>query len=157
LHYDSPRQRQVGPFLLHRFGHGTGRTEKKPHPKSQIETSNGAEMKKTLHSFAALLCLLTLLLSATSCLHDLHAEQSKQATCDYCSKPAPLDHSTPSCCRARQEQPSAIMASTNVEQPALSTDMGGPLPLGLAEVFLSPPIKISIELPQPPPLIALRI
>jgi hypothetical protein len=114
-------------------------------------------MKKTLHSFAALLCLLTLLLSATSCLHDLHAEQPKQATCDHCPKSAPVDHSIPSCCRAQQQQPSAIMASTDVEQPALSTAIAGPLHFGLAGVFLSPPIKISIELPQHPPLIALRI
>jgi hypothetical protein len=122
-----------------------------------METSNGAEMKKTLHSFAALLCLLTLLLSATSCLHDLHAEQPKQATCDHCPKSTPLDHSVPSCCRAQQQQPSATMASTDVEQPALSTVIAGPLHFGLAKVFLSLPIKISIELPQHHPLIALRI
>jgi hypothetical protein len=111
-------------------------------------------MKKTLHSLAALLCLLTLLLSATSCLHDLQAEQPKQATCDHCPKSAPLDHSIPSCCRALQQQPSAVMALTDVEQPALSTAMAD---FGLAKIFLSPPIKISIELPQHPPLIALRI
>jgi hypothetical protein len=114
-------------------------------------------MKKTLHSFAAFLCLLTLLLSATSCLHDLHTEQPKQATCDNCPKPAPLDHSIPSCCRAQQQQPSAIIASTNVEQPVSSTAMVSPRHFVLDRVFLSLPNKSFVESPSFPPLIALRI
>src|SRR5437899_6211948 len=58
------------------------------------------EMKKALHRFASLLCLLTLLFNVAACLH---AEQAKQSSCSHCPKPAPQSHTVPSCCAAQQQ------------------------------------------------------
>ncbi|MBB5339352.1 hypothetical protein [Tunturiibacter gelidoferens] len=64
-------------------------------------------MKKALHLFATLLCLLTIAVSAATC-----AELSlpKQSSCDHCPKQSPLDHHSPACCSAQQQQPSAIVS-----------------------------------------------
>src|SRR5258705_13483431 len=73
------------------------------------------EMDKTLHRLASLLCLLTLLLSATACLH---AEQPRQSSCSHCPKPAPQSHPLPSCCAAQPQSPA--VTSAEIKQPVPS-------------------------------------
>jgi hypothetical protein len=119
-------------------------------------------MKKTLHKFVTSMCLLMLLLSATSCLHALHLNQPKQNqpkqnACDHCPKSAPLTHNVPSCCRAQQSQPSATTAFTDIEQPALSNAPIGLLHSDPVAAFLASPITHLTEPPPSPPLLALRI
>src|ERR1700733_7824175 len=73
------------------------------------------KMKETLHRVASILCLLTLLLNAATCLH---AEQPRQSSCSHCPKPAPLSHTLPSCCAAQQQPPA--VTSAEIKQPAPS-------------------------------------
>ena len=73
------------------------------------------EMKKALHRFASLLCLITLLLNASTCLY---ATQPKQSSCSHCPKPAPQSHALPSCCAAQQQAPA--ITSTEVKPPVLA-------------------------------------
>ena len=68
-------------------------------------------MKKALHLFTTLLCLLTLLVGAATCVQIV---QPKKTVCDHCPKQSPLDQHLPSCCNAQQQQPLAI-ASTAVD------------------------------------------
>ncbi|WP_433969332.1 hypothetical protein [Tunturiibacter gelidiferens] len=67
-------------------------------------------MKKTVHLFATLLCLLTLLVSAATCVK---AAQPKQSACDHCPGQSPPGQHLPSCCSAQQQQPAVI--STQIE------------------------------------------
>src|ERR1700735_3475910 len=69
------------------------------------ETSYMQGMKKTLHSLAALVCLLTLLLSATTCLH---AKPPAQPSCSHCPEHAPTSPTVPSCCAAPHQSPAVI-------------------------------------------------
>src|SRR3977135_3119010 len=73
------------------------------------------EMKETLHRFASILCLLTLLLNVATCLH---AEQPRQSSCSHCPKSAPQSHTLPSCCAAQQQPPA--VTSAEIKQPAPS-------------------------------------
>jgi hypothetical protein len=160
LHYGEQREHEASPLFLRQFTSHRNNPDKNLHsaaPTSRVETSNGAAMKKTLHSFAALLCLLTLLLSATSCLHDLHAAQPTQATCHHCPESAPPNHSVPSCCHVQQQQPSAVIASTDAEQPASLSNMASAFHSVLTGAFLALPTKNFAAPISSPPLIALRI
>ena len=67
-------------------------------------------MKKTLHLFITLLCLLTLLVSAATCVR---AAQPQQSSCDHCPKQSPLNQHAPCCCSVQQQQQEAV-ASTDV-------------------------------------------
>src|SRR2546429_4464977 len=80
------------------------------------------EMKKALHRFASLLCLLTLLFNAATCLH---AEQPRQSSCSHCPKRAPQSHELPSCCAAQQQPPA--VTSAEVKQPVPSIAVLTPL------------------------------
>ncbi len=77
------------------------------------------EMKKTLHRFASVLCLLTLVLNAATCLH---AEQPRQSSCSHCPKRAPLSQTLPSCCAAQQQPPA--VTSAEIKQPVQSYPSG---------------------------------
>src|SRR5882757_7048492 len=105
-----------------------------------------AEMKKTLHRLASLLCLLTLLLSATACLH---AEQPRQSSCSHCPKPAPQSHTFPSCCAAQQQPPA--VTSAEIKQPVPSIAVLTPLLSNEVAPFRSSPITRQTASPPPPP------
>src|SRR5260370_3554516 len=110
------------------------------------------EMKKALHRFASLLCLLTLLLNAAACLH---AEQPRQSTCSHCPKPAPENHTLPSCCAAQQHPPP--VTSAEVKQPAPSIAVLSPSLSNEVAPFRSSPVTLLTASPPPPPRITLRI
>src|SRR5580704_3292460 len=110
------------------------------------------EMKKTLHRFASVLCLLTLLLNAATCLH---AERPRQSSCSHCPTRAPHSHTLPSCCTA-QHQPPAV-ASAEANQPVLSIAVLTPLLSTEVAPFRSSPVKRLTASPPPPPRITLRI
>ncbi|WP_260738548.1 hypothetical protein [Tunturiibacter lichenicola] len=110
-------------------------------------------MKKTLHIFATLLCLLTLLLSTATCMNVV---QPKQASCDHCPKQSPFSQNLPSCCSAQQQQPLAIISS-EVQQPVqLPTAYVRVLPHEVTS-SLAPPATRASASPPIPPRIALRI
>ncbi|MGD0446446.1 MAG: hypothetical protein ABSA39_21120 [Edaphobacter sp.] len=109
-------------------------------------------MKKTLHSLATLLCLLTIMLNAATCLH---AEQTKQSACSHCPKRAPLGHQTPPCCVAQQQAPA--VTSAKIETPAPAGAIFVPLRIGKIASFNSPFVVKAAAPPPSPPRIALRI
>jgi hypothetical protein len=119
---------------------------------SQSETSNIRAMKKTLHSLAAIVCLLTLLLSATTCAH---GEQPKQSACSHCPKRAPLSHSLPSCCSAQQQLPAVISAVVEHRAQPVPV-LISLLPDEVAPLRTPPVARLTASPPQPP-LISLRI
>jgi hypothetical protein len=110
------------------------------------------EMKKALHRLASLLCLITLLLNASTCLY---AAQPKQSSCSHCPKPAPQSHTVPSCCAA-QQQPPAI-TSAEVKQPAPSIAILTPSLNNEVILFRSSPLRRLTASPPPPPRLTLRI
>jgi hypothetical protein len=71
-------------------------------------------MKKALHIFATLLCLLTIVVGAANCEELV---LPKQSSCDHCPKQSPLDK--PACCSAQQQQPSAIVSEETNPQTQL--------------------------------------
>src|SRR5947209_8340099 len=109
-------------------------------------------MKKALHRFASILCLLTLLFNAAACLH---AAQPTRSSCSHCPKPAPQSHALLSCCAARQ-QPAAI-TSTEVNQPVLSISMLAPSLNSEVTLFPSSPVTQQTASPPLPPRLNLRI
>src|SRR5437868_8013700 len=109
-------------------------------------------MKKALHRFASLLCLLTLLFNTAVCLHIL---QPKKSSCSHCPKPAPQSHTLPSCCAAQQE-PSAI-TSTEVKQSVLSVALLTSSPNNEVISFRSSPVTQLTASPPSPPRLTLRI
>jgi hypothetical protein len=109
-------------------------------------------MKKTLHRFASLLCLLTLLLNAAACLH---AAQPRPSSCSHCPKPASQSHALPSCCAAQQQPPA--VTSIEVNQPVLSIALVTPALNNEVILFPSSPVAQITASPPPPPRIALRI
>jgi len=110
-------------------------------------------MKHALRNFAAVLCLLMLVVSSASCM-DI-ASHSK-TSCSDCTKHQPPSQQTPACCDAHQ-QPSAIAATIIIEQPAQFSAVASSVVVHLRTlVTLSP----RIQLIWPPPLsphIKLRI
>jgi hypothetical protein len=110
-------------------------------------------MKKALHSLATLLCLLTLLLSASTCVQAEHLAPSQ---CNHCPKHAPVHHTLPSCCSA--QQPSSAIASVEIKPPVSSpAAYVAPLPFDVISFSLS---SHTNQLTGPPPLsprITLRI
>jgi hypothetical protein len=110
-------------------------------------------MKKALHLVTTLLCLLTLLVGAATCVQIV---QPKQSTCDHCPKQSPLDKHLPACCSAQQQQPSAI-ASTEVE-PQIQLHTVAFIPsLNEIPTVLTLPIARWAATPPLPPLTPLRI
>src|ERR1700704_3207154 len=106
------------------------------------------EMKKGLHRLASLLCLLTLLINAATCLH---AEQPRQPSCSHCPKPAPQSHTLPSCCAAQQQPPA--VTSAEVKQPAPSIAVLTPSLNNEVLSFRSSPVTRLTASPPPPPRI----
>jgi hypothetical protein len=107
-------------------------------------------MKPPLHTFVTILCLLALLLPAAAFC--LQPHQTSQRICDHC----PPRHQIPPCCTTHQQQPPAIVAQTDLSQPALSAVF---TPASNHQIFLHPPTAPS-ELERPPlipRLTALRI
>jgi len=103
-------------------------------------------MKKTVHLFATLLCLLTLLVSAATCVE---IAQPKQSSCDHCPKQSPLDQHLPSCCSAQEQAPA--VASTQVE-PQLQLH-AAPASLFNDEIpspLLTPVLRLAAPPPLPP-------
>src|SRR5215469_16820921 len=105
-----------------------------------------------IRTFAALLCLFTLLLPAASCLFHTAPQQNP---CDHCTSHSPLHQPVTKCC-AVHPQPSAATASTQCEQFATTGTT--------ADLRLSPPIAAASDpdpqSPPPPlakPLFSLRI
>ncbi|MEI9977517.1 MAG: hypothetical protein WDN23_00705 [Edaphobacter sp.] len=107
-------------------------------------------MKRSLHIFATLLCLLALLLPvAAFCLQ---STQTTQSSCDHCSP----RHSVPACCTAQHPQPAAIVTST--DRPQLSQIALSLTPAFRDELFHQPLSVYELEAPPPlPRLTALRI
>jgi len=117
---------------------------------------NGAAMKKACHLVVTVLCLLTLLLNTTSCMHAQLSHAQRDASCGDCPTHAPATPDTPACCNAHQ-QPSAAATSVAVEQPAYLSNAFAPIAPGLpAPAIFSAATPLSAP-PLLPPLIALRI
>jgi hypothetical protein len=110
------------------------------------------EMKKALHRFASLLCLITLLLNASTCLY---AAQPKQSSCSHCPKPAPQSHTLPSCCAAQQQAPA--ITSTEVKPPVLSIALLTPSLHNEVISLSSSPVTQLTASPPSPPRLTLRI
>ena len=110
------------------------------------------EMKKALYRFASLLCLMTLLLNASTCLY---AAQPKQSSCSHCPKPAPQSHTLPSCCAAQQQGPA--ITSTEITQSVLSIAPSTPSPDNEVISLRSSPVTQVTASPPPPPRLNLRI
>src|SRR5260370_41002146 len=110
------------------------------------------EMKKTLHRLASLLCLLTLLLNAATCLH---AEQPTQSSCSHCPKRAPVSLPLPSCCAAQQQPPA--VTSAEVKQPVPSIAVLTPLLSNEVAPLRSAPVTRLTASSPPPPRLTLRI
>ncbi|NYF89100.1 hypothetical protein RBB79_06085 [Tunturiibacter empetritectus] len=104
-------------------------------------------MKKTVHLFATLLCLLTLLVSAATCVEI--AQPKQQSSCDHCPKPSPFDQHLPSCCSAQQQAPAVI--STQVEpQLQLHTVHVSPLSDEIPSPLRAPILRLTAPPPLPP-------
>jgi len=73
-------------------------------------------MKKALHIFATLLCLLTIVIGTATCEE---LAPPKYSSCDHCPKQSPVDK--PACCSAQQQLPSAIVSEETSLQPQLHT------------------------------------
>jgi hypothetical protein len=99
-------------------------------------------MKKSVYTFAALLCLLTFLVGATACVH---IAPQKQSSCDHCPKQS---QPAPACCEAQQQQQPAV-ASTEVEPQiqlhaiafiAMFDELPSPLNIATPRLTATPPL-----------------
>jgi hypothetical protein len=123
------------------------------HQLYDLKRPTSQRMKKTLHILVSILCLLTIMLNATRCMH---AEQAKQPSCSHCPKRAPVSHQTPPCCVAQQQVPSVPSARVEASAPADATFV--PLRTEKLASFYSLLVKEATAAPPPsPPRIALRI
>jgi len=109
-----------------------------------ISSSNLTSMKKTVHLFATLLCLLTLLVSAATCVK---IAQPKQFSCDHCPKQSTPDQSLPSCCSAQQQQPAVVASQVEpqiqlhaVPVFALSNEIPSLVPAAVLRLTAPPPL-----------------
>ena len=119
-------------------------------------TSNAMAMKRPCHLVIAVLCLLTLLLNTSSCLHAQLPHPRHDASCGNCPRHAPATPNTPPCCTAHQ-QPSTVATSVEVEQPAHLPNASTPIAPNLpAPTLFSAATRLSAS-PLLPPIIALRI
>src|SRR5215469_7364954 len=108
-------------------------------------------MKKTIYTFATILCLLTIGIGSTCFIIGTHQEQA----CNHCPKPAPLHQPTTSCCTSHH-QPSSTTAFAQIEQPTALVAVSNPLPQAILNTVQ---LRNSLSASPPPlrPLIALRI
>ncbi|MBB5344247.1 hypothetical protein [Tunturibacter empetritectus] len=101
-------------------------------------------MKKAVHLFATLLCLLTLLVSAATCVT---IAQPKQSSCDHCPKQSPLD---PSCCSAQQQQAPAVASTQTEPQLQLHAIPVSALGYEISSPLLAPVLRLTAPPPLPP-------
>jgi hypothetical protein len=71
-------------------------------------------MKKSLHLFVTILCLLALLSPvAAFCMQPQHISQP---ICSHCPQGGSHNHSLPACCSAHQQLPSSIVTLATPER-----------------------------------------
>jgi hypothetical protein len=109
-------------------------------------------MKRAIYSFAAILCLVTLLVGSSSCM--AMSSHAKAASSD-CPAHSPQNQPVPACCTVHV-QPSASATVFEIEQPAqILTVRSFTAILSARAVMPLPPPRI---FPPPlPPLLKLRI
>lgn len=109
-------------------------------------------MKQAIHSLAAILCLVTMLLGSSSCM--AMSGHAKAPSID-CPTHAPANQPVPACCTVHH-QPSAWATVFAVEQPVQIQAMHwSPVILDARAIVPPPPLESSP--PPPPPLLKLRI
>ncbi|WP_158944856.1 hypothetical protein [Granulicella sp. S190] len=102
-------------------------------------------MKKSLHIFATLFCLLTLLVSSASCVT---LAKPLQSACDQCPKQSPDNHQLPTCCSAHG-QPSAV---ATVQKSSAHLELVS-LPSVPEEIVYSPSTLVPPRVAPSPPLL----
>jgi hypothetical protein len=122
-------------------------------------------MKRTVSSFVAMLCLLTLFLSSAACLalpqetlatspHHHHTANAAEHAC--CPQRSPAGEHTSSTCCTVHHQPVSAAAAVELQQPDVISHALFPISIQISEtVVLSASAKLRTA--QPVPLVALRI
>jgi hypothetical protein len=112
-------------------------------------------MKNALHNLVISICLITMLLTSTSCIHA--DQQPTQSPCSHCAKQTPIQQSVPSCCKAHHQQPAAAIISAGFKQPVIFADNSIPPFANAITPFILPHHATSAGPPPHSPLLALRI
>lgn len=123
-------------------------------------------MRRTLSSFVAVLCLLTLFISSAACLAlpqnttlttgtpDQHVASAPGHAC--CPQRSPANQHTSTTCCTVHHQPVFAVSAVELEQPSL-------IPQAFSDVLfpndatVDPSVASRIDRAPQPPLIALRI
>ena len=133
-----------------------------------LSASSNRNMRRTLSSFVAVLCLLTLFVSSAACLsvglpqntsarlgiHHDHLVGASDHAC--CPQRSPAGEHTSSTCCTVHHQPVSAVSAVELEQPDLISDSLLSTPI-LNAAAIYPPAKRKIGIPPQPPPIALRI
>lgn len=109
-------------------------------------------MKQAIYSFAAILCLVTMLISSSSCM--AMTSHAKTPSTD-CPSHSPENQPAPACCTVHV-QPSASATVFTIEQPAQTLAIHSfAITLDARALAPQPPLRTS-HFPLPP-LLKLRI
>jgi hypothetical protein len=125
-------------------------------------------MRRTLSSFVAVLCLLTLFISSAACLaaalpsdalsigaiQHQHTVNAPDHAC--CPQRSPANQHTSDTCCTVHHQPVSTVAVVELEQPGMITYALLPSTVQIVEA-IAPSAGVQMDATQHPPLIALRI
>jgi len=109
-------------------------------------------MKQAIYSFAAILCLVTMLVSSSSCV--AMSSHAKAPATD-CPSHSPENQPAPACCTVHT-QPSVSATVFTIEQPAQTLAIHS-LTVTLDARTIAPPLPLRTSQPPLPPLLKLRI
>ncbi|WP_035349120.1 hypothetical protein [Edaphobacter aggregans] len=122
-------------------------------------------MRRTISSFVATLCLLTLFVSSAACLAlpqdppataSRHPHTLSAAEHSCCPQRSPAgEHTTTTCCTIHH-QPVSSASAVELEQPAIISPTTLLISIQIPTA-INPTAPAKIAATQPPPLIALRI